>query len=310
MIPAYHCNEYLPRCLESVLAQDPGFNELQLVVVNDDPTAAQGEEVVKMHSRERAIYHKNERNLGAGGNFNRCIALATGELVLLLHGDCFLLPGFFEKLGSLAKAYPTAGMIACRAIGVDEKDRPLWDSHRYREFETLTQDDSPIWEQLHLMPSAVVVRREVYSRIGGFREDIANGQDWEMWSRVIHFSGVIMTHEILAAYRQHGDSISGRTMRTAQNIRDFAKLYRLFAAERHGYPLQRMIANLRGMAYGQARQFQALGDSESAAENTRAWAEITPPYLRILTYLKDIAKSSAEELSSVKMPQPDQRSTP
>jgi hypothetical protein len=181
-------------------------------------------------------------------------------------------------------------MIACRATGVDENSKHLWDSHRYREFETLTNDDSPIWEQLHLMPSAVAVRRDTYARIGGFREDIANGQDWEMWSRVICTSGIIMTPEILAAYRQHSDSITGRTKRTAQNIRDFVKLYQLFAAERPGYPLRRMIAGLQGMAYGQARQFRALGDTEAFVENTRAWAEVTPLHLRSWTYLKDTAK--------------------
>ena len=291
MIPAYHCNDFLPRCLSSVLDQDPGPAHLQLVVVNDDPADPACANVVETHGRGRAECHRNERNLGAGGNFNRCLALARGELVLVLHGDCYLLPGFFEKLLALARAHPAAGMVACRAVGVDEHDGHLWDSHRYPEFETLNRDDTPIWRELHLMPSAVVVRREVYAALGGYREDIANGQDWEMWGRVIRARGIVMVPEILAAYRQHADSITARTKRSAQNIREFARLYEHFASTRPNYPLQEMMRGLSGIAYSQARQFAALGDREAWLENRRAWREVTPRHLQLWSNFKDAGKT-------------------
>lgn len=290
LIPTYRCNTYLPQCLESVLAQDFGAERMQIVVVNDDPSDLLCEDTVRKIGGERVAFHTNERNLGAGGNFNRCLALATRDLVLVLHADCYLLPGFFERISTLAMMNPAAGMLACRAIGVAENGAYLWDSLRYPAFETLTRDDSPIWEQLHLMPSAVVVRRQVYERIGGYREDIANGQDWEMWSRVIRSSGIIMIPDILAAYRQHSESITGRTKRNAQNIRELALLYRHFASIHHNYPLRRMLSGLAGMALGQARQFRAIGDHEAAAANRRAWAEITPLHVRIWSNIKDAAK--------------------
>lgn len=290
MIPAYRCNAYLPQCLASVLDQNPSPGSVQLAVVNDDPHDQVCAEVVRTHGRGIATYHANERNLGAGGNFNRCLALSQGELVLVLHGDCYLLPGYLERMAALALAQPAAGMIACRALGVDAQSRTLWESRRYREFERLSFDDSPIWTELHLMPSSVVVRREAYAQLGGYREDIANGQDWEMWSRVIHTRGVIMTPEILAAYRQHADSITGRTKRDAQNIREFAKLYRHFAEVRPGYPLQQMFRGLSGMAFSQARDFQNIGDHEAATHNMKAWAEVTPLPLRAWSYVKQTVK--------------------
>jgi glycosyltransferase involved in cell wall biosynthesis len=283
MIPAYHCNAYLPTCLASVLDQCAAAESLQLVVVNDDPDDAACEQVVRAHGRGRADYHHNNRNLGAGGNFNRCLTLATGELILVLHGDCYLLPGFFDRIAALAAIHPDAGMIACRALGVDDQGQTLWESRRYPEFESLTFDDSPIWTELHLMPSAVVVRRKVYTQLGGYREDIANGQDWEMWSRVIHACGIIMTPEILACYRQHADSITGRTKREAQNIREFAKV-------RPGYPLRQMFRGLGGMAMGQARDFRTLGDHEAVTHNLKAWAEITPLPIRLWSHGKQIVK--------------------
>lgn len=287
MVPTYRCNALLRPCLASILAQDLGPARLQIAVVNDDPEDRECETVVASAAAAGRIeYHRNPRNLGNGATFNRCIALARHDLVAIVHGDDFLRPGFFAKLSALAAAHPDAGMLACRAHGVNAAGETTWVSQRYPTFETVTRDDSPLWESLHLMPSAVVIRRDVYARIGGFREDLPNGQDWEMWTRAIREAGIVMTPEILAAYRQHGDSISGRTRQTARNVRDFAWLFRHFASLHRDYPLPHMLAGLRGIAYAQARDYERLGNHEAAAANWRAWRELTPLPTRIATHCK------------------------
>lgn len=290
MVPTYRCNPLLVQCLASILAQDLGPDRMQIAVVNDDPDDAECACVVASAAPGRIEYHRNPRNLGNGATFNRCIALARNELVAIVHGDDFLLPGYFEKLSTLAAANPDAGIFACRAHGVDSAGQVTWTSQRYPTFEQLSHDDSPLWESLHLMPAAVVIRRDVYARIGGFREDLPNGQDWEMWARAIRKTGIVMLPETLAAYRQHGDSVSGRTKQTARNIRDFAWIYRNFAELHPAYPLATMFAGLRGIAYSQALEYERRGNREAAEANWQAWCEITPLHARVLTYVKRFAK--------------------
>lgn len=290
MVPTYRCNALLRQCLDSILAQDLGPARMQIAVVNDDPADAECAALVAGVAPGRIEYHRNPRNLGNGATFNRCVALARHDLVAIIHGDDFLLPGYFEQLTALAVAHPAAGMLACRAHGVDPAGQTTWTSLRYPSFERVTRDDSPIWKSLHLMPAAVVIRREVYARIGGFREDLPNGQDWEMWARAIRDSGIIMTPAILAAYRQHGDSVSGRTRQTAQNIRDFAWIYRHFAALHPRYPLAAMLAGLRGMAYSQALEYERRGHREAAEANWQAWREITPLHAQWVGHLKRMIK--------------------
>jgi glycosyltransferase involved in cell wall biosynthesis len=289
MIPTYHCNEFLPQCLRSVLMQDLGPEQMQIAVVNDDPNDDECAKLVEALAPGRVAYHRNERNLGADANFNRCIDLATGDLLLILHGDDYLKAHFFEKLSALAESCPAAGMIACRGEGVDGDSIVNWVSHRYREFESLSFDESPIWESLHLMPGAVVVRREVYGRVGGFRPLVF--QDWEMWFRIIRAAGIIMTPEVLSAYRQHGDSITGRTRRSAENIRELDEVYKIFAANQPRYPLTKMRRNIGGTAHGQAMEYKRRGDTEAAAANFRAWREITPFPSRLVTHSKRCVKT-------------------
>jgi glycosyltransferase involved in cell wall biosynthesis len=291
MIPAYHCNSFLPLCIGSVISQHRAGRVMQIAVVNDDPVDITCSIIAGRFATDGVAYYQNTRNLGAGGNFNRCLELAIGDLVLILHGDCYLKDGFFDAFDALACANPTVGMLACRAEGVDEQGNLLWESRRYPEFEILTRDDSPIWLELHLMPSAVVVRRSVYQQIGGFREDIANGQDWEMWARAIRMRGIVMTPDVLSGYRQHSDSITGRTKRTAQNIREFAKLYCTFSQQIPGYPLETSMRGLRGIAWFQAQEYRRHHDDDASAANMAAWCRITPLSERLVTYLKYAVKT-------------------
>ena len=81
VIPTHQCASYLGPCLESVLGQlgDTGFagDEVEIVVVDDCSDDAP-EAVVDAVGGGRVRFVRNERNLGAIGNFNACLAAATG----------------------------------------------------------------------------------------------------------------------------------------------------------------------------------------------------------------------------------------
>jgi len=289
MIPAYRCNQYLPQCLRSVLMQDLGPERMQIAVINDDPSDEECGKLVETLAHGRVTYYRNEKNIGPDANFNRCIELSANDLVLILHGDDYLKEHYFEKMSALADGCPKAGMIVCRGDGVDEKGIVNWVSLRYPTFESLTFDESPIWEALHLMPPGVVVRREVYAKVGGYRPVVA--QDWDMWFRIIRSSGIIMTPDVLVAYRQHEDSNTGRTRRSGRIIRDLLTLYESFAAEQPKYPLEKMRRGVSSMAYGQAMEYKRRGDGEAAAANFRIWRELTPLPSRLITNSKRFVKA-------------------
>jgi Glycosyltransferase like family 2 len=75
--------------------------------------------------------------------------------------------------------------------------------------------------QLIQTPS-IVVRREVYERLGGFdRRMKCWGEDWEMWVRIAAQYPVWYEAQPLALYRQRATSLTGNTIRTGENIQDF-----------------------------------------------------------------------------------------
>src|ERR1700740_632053 len=94
MIPTFNCAKYLRETLASVLAQDPGPEQMQIEVVDDcsdkdDPAGG-----VKELGRCRVLFHRKSVNEGAIQNFNTCLERSRGHLIHVLHGDDLVEPGF------------------------------------------------------------------------------------------------------------------------------------------------------------------------------------------------------------------------
>jgi glycosyltransferase involved in cell wall biosynthesis len=118
-IPFYRNVEFLRQAIDSVRAQTS--DDWSVIVCDDagpEPAAA---DVVRGYSDERITYTRNAENLGIGGNWNRCLELATTELVTLLHADDELLPGYAAAVTRAHGESPVAVAVYPRArvIGVD-----------------------------------------------------------------------------------------------------------------------------------------------------------------------------------------------
>jgi hypothetical protein len=97
---------------------------------------------------------------------------------------------------------------------------------RYSPLERETPGVLPGWlaksaQELRLQPPSIVVRREVYEQLGGFDTRMAScGEDWEMWVRIAARYPVAFHPEVLAYYRDSSDSLTKRSVRSGQNIKD------------------------------------------------------------------------------------------
>lgn len=73
MIPTYNCAQYLRKTLESVLAQDPGQERMQIEVVDDCSTEDDPQSVVDELGRGRVSFFRQSQNVGLVRNFETCL---------------------------------------------------------------------------------------------------------------------------------------------------------------------------------------------------------------------------------------------
>lgn len=228
MIPAYNCARYLKKTLESVLAQDPGKEIMQIEVI-DDCSTDNVEKIVTETGKGRVLFYKQPYNKGSLRNFETSLNRSHGQYIHLLHGDDFVEPGFYKEIEALFEMCPEAGAACTGFLHVDESDHIIYQK------QTKIADEPGLlknWlvriaQGQKLQPPSVVVKRNVYEQIGGFF-GMHYGEDWLMWVRIAKNYPFAYTPLSLARYRIHDDySITALSFKSGQHIKDIQKAINL-----------------------------------------------------------------------------------
>lgn len=224
MIPAYNCSPFLAQTIRSVLSQDLGPDIMQIEVIDDHSTDADVGAIVEAEGKGRVVYYRKEKNMGSIRNFETCLNRAKGHLVHILHGDDFVMNGFYREIGKLFATYPEIGAAFADFYFVDDTGRVMYSDSKLLDKPGVLKD----WllymaTKQRIQPPAMVVKRSVYEHLGGFYA-VKYGEDWEMWTRIAANYPVAHTPEVLASYRVHNNSITGTSLTSGQNVKDLKKV--------------------------------------------------------------------------------------
>lgn len=279
MIPTYRCARYLGRTLESVLAQDPGHEVMQIEVI-DDGSDDEPEAVVGAFGR-RVGFFRQAGNVGHIANFHTCLTRARGEIVHLLHGDDFVRPGFYAALQRGFDAYPGLGAAFCRPVYADAAGSEVGMMPEEQPEAGLLPDAvARLATEQRIMTPSIVVRREVYERLGGFDRRLACAEDWEMWVRIAAHFPIWYEPRPLAVYRMHGASNTGRHVAAAADAAYNRMAIDIFSAylpqDRAAAITRRARRIYAASALGTARDLLLAGDTVGCLAQVREALRLTP----------------------------------
>lgn len=98
MLPYYGDVGMMKKAVASVLSQDD--SDFKLTIVDDgypDPSLPKYfEELVANDPRVK--YFRNEKNLGANGNYKKCLSLVTEPIVVIMGADDIMLPNYISTI--------------------------------------------------------------------------------------------------------------------------------------------------------------------------------------------------------------------
>ena len=104
VLPIYNVEKYLPKCIESVIAQT--LKDIEIICVNDcsnDNSENIIREYMKKDDRIKII--NNEKNIGVGFSRNIGIDCSNGEYISFIDSDDFIENDYLENLYSTAIKY-------------------------------------------------------------------------------------------------------------------------------------------------------------------------------------------------------------
>jgi glycosyltransferase involved in cell wall biosynthesis len=193
-IPAYRRPDLLRETLASLAAQT-GAHDFD-VVICDDGGLPETAAVVAEFPADRFRLHRNPTALGGIGNWNCCLAHATGRWVTILHDDDTVYPWYLDqmvpRLGEgLAAVCPMVVQGAVPPPLPRPAGRPR--VRRYPPVYFLKSSFTPF--------PGVLFPRELGRRLGGFDPRWGPLADYEFWYRLAAAGPVEVVRAVAAFYR-------------------------------------------------------------------------------------------------------------
>lgn len=220
LIPTHNCAHYLEQALQSVLKQDQGRDRMEILVIDDHSTLDAPEAVVKRIAGDRVRFIRQPENVGKCQNYQTGLNESVGQLIHQLHGDDIVKPGFYESMERCFENAPEAGAFFCETEYIDENSTVTGHTGSEQKTSGLLENwMEKIYIRQRIQTPSIVLRREVYERLGGFDQRLTAFEDWEMWVRAsVHFqcgfnADCTAQYRVYANNTSHQSIISGRRPR-------------------------------------------------------------------------------------------------
>ena len=236
VIPAYQAETFLLQTVVSVTAQT--VLPAEVIVVDDgstDGTCAVLERFAEQQS-PIPIELVRESHRGPGASRNTGIRAARAEWIAFLDADDLWHPEKLSTVSRAIRAHPDSNFF-CH----NELIRSLDGRERVSDYSDGFQAGLPLPAQLfrrnYFSTSAVVCRRDLLLRSGGFDETLASAQDYELWLRLSPELLPTFVPEVLGTYvMRSGNITSSQSWRRLANLLRVRHVHR-GKSHRHQYVL-------------------------------------------------------------------------
>jgi glycosyltransferase involved in cell wall biosynthesis len=225
IIPAYNAAWCVAKAIDSVLTQD--FRDFEVIVVNDgstDDTAA------VLDTYGDAIRIVTQPNGGLSSARNAGIRAARGELIAFLDADDWWLTAKLRRQVELMRDRSDLGFSSTAARVEDPTGELLnvWQCTRWQGsiLAHLFGNNAGMAGS----GSAVIARRNLFERTGGFDETLRSLEDVDMWMRLAAVASYDCLDDPMVVILKHPDSMS----RNLDTMRDAA--VRVMEKNRHLLP--------------------------------------------------------------------------
>jgi glycosyltransferase involved in cell wall biosynthesis len=218
VIPLYNKADYIIKCLQSVL--DQTFREFELIIVDDGSTDNSLEVVNNFLSAKSADTKPHQHNLPLGGckiihqkNSGVSIArncgvkVANYDYIAFLDADDWWDYKFLEEMNSLILNYPVAAIYGSRYYWVKNRKHSISKNHEpdnFRGYLDYFEAYTHKW-WMPLTSISIVIRKNVFLNLGGFKEELRFGEDFDLWIRIALNYKIAYSNKALSFYNQDVD---------------------------------------------------------------------------------------------------------
>jgi glycosyltransferase involved in cell wall biosynthesis len=207
----------ITQAINSALQQT--YTDFEILVV-DDGSTDDTPEAVQSFADPRIRVLRHHTNLGVGAACNTGIAAANGEYVAWLDSDDLWLPEKLQRQVAFLQRYPEVDAVFSD-VCIHDKDIEVPSLTEHMSAFRRFVDGRPfgaefvvsqrqmylcLLQEVPIKPTALVVRRGVFDKVGVFDESARSGEDWEFLLRLARVSSFGYINQPLAEMNWTPDS--------------------------------------------------------------------------------------------------------
>ncbi len=144
IIPVYNTEEYLKKCLDSVINQT--LNDIEIILIDDGSTDNSGKICNEYAEKDKRIKVIHQENQGQGRVRNEGLKIAKGEYIGFVDSDDWIALDFYEKLYDAAIDKKSEVTIA-KTINFYDKNNKYIELPEHNETDIHFKD--VVWDSLY-----------------------------------------------------------------------------------------------------------------------------------------------------------------
>lgn len=209
IVPIYNDEKYLKKCIDSILNQTIGIENIELILVDDNSTD-KSYSIIQKYKKQYSnniIIQKLEENSGYGGKpRNVGIELASGKYLMFSDADDFFAEDALEKMYNAIEQKESDFIISnwnyTNATG-KIWDKPVFDNERFENFKLDINDyKDSFWVMNSSMCNKIFRRKFINDNKIRCLENVPGEDSYFSMTAFLNSENVYYINDITYFYRQ------------------------------------------------------------------------------------------------------------
>lgn len=196
---------------QSILSQSGEF-ELEWIVIDGGSTDGTIDWLRSLN--DPRVSWMSEPDRGQSDAINKGLIKATGDVVAWLNADDLYAPGALAAVAGAFTSHPAAQWLVGRYEVISLDGQPIRSAIVYYKRRLLERYSLNRLLTENIIPQpAVFWRREFGEKVGLLDESLYFTMDYDFWLRMAAVADPLVIDDLLAQFRLHADSKSGKVDR-------------------------------------------------------------------------------------------------
>jgi glycosyltransferase involved in cell wall biosynthesis len=237
ILSVFNNEKYLKAAIDSILSQT--YSDFELLIMNDGSTD-KSQKIINSYNDKRIRMFRNKKRQGLAWCLNYLIRKASGKLIARMDGDDIAYKNRLKEQYNFFKLNPEFVLVGGWAKIINRKGRIIGKLTPLLKYKEIKRN---IISNNHFIHPAVMFRKKIFKKIGGYDKSLFYSQDYDLFLRMVAKYPCANINKYLIKFRWRPDFDKQKIQhKTALKLR-------IKAISQYGYPKIQLIKLIKPLVF-------------------------------------------------------------